>query len=64
MPLALSYFFPVDLVTLLPFLNFGNTIDALRLLRFFSILPFPDLGLEEVLAANWSTSMSNILSLA
>jgi hypothetical protein len=54
-----SYFLPFALVTLLPFLNFGNTIDALRLLlRLFSMRAVPaDDRLGGVLEDVWSTSM-------
>lgn len=50
----MAYLLPFVLgPTLLPFLYFGNTIDALRLLRLFSILPFlEDFGLEVLFEAS------------
>jgi hypothetical protein len=62
--MALLYFFPFDLVNLLPFLNFGKTIEALRLLDLFSILALPeDFGLEVAFEATPSTSISIIVTL-
>lgn len=48
----------VDFVTLPVCLDLGKTIEALRLLRFLSILPLPDLDLLDCLADSWSTSIS------
>ena len=59
------YFFPFALVTLLPPLNFGNTIDALRLLlRLFSMRALPADGrLGAALEEFWSTSMPAVVML-
>lgn len=60
----LFYFFPLDLVTLLPFLNFGKTIDALRLLaRLFSTFLLEDIRLEIVFESPSSISISVVIIL-
>ncbi len=57
-PCIMPYFLPFDFPIFFPFLYFGNTIEVFRLLRLFSILPFPVDRLV-VFAESWSISISN-----